>query len=1500
MKSKKRSQIRKGKNSTCKYNDHEKNKKHITERTDDLNLSLTEVEQNISNVKEEENVLVLDKSNELNTIACNEKNIGLEEKENIIVNINKNYVSETTDNISSEFKETEKIIPDINFDKLDKEHNNTKDNIIVNNMKNASDKKSGILTTLSSLSNDEHIKDIDEKEIISENDDKKNELNDNNNNNNNNNIEVTYNIDNKDSETLNSENNFVQGNSLPSPITNENHQDVNSNVNKRKIKKLVEKNPDETNTRKLRKKSVKKNKNDIIYPLNGEIVEQIDCVKKEITNENLELKNEVSFENNEMIVSGIQDENVKNSDFIKNEYNKETKVITESNNELENKKISYNETNLSENDALIVMSEKSLNPYVNNDLENSTGSPMNSFSQSNINTENTLMSNNDIINKVVQEGDVLMDEQESSQLNCANVMNVTSKVIRRRRIRSKKKSVDKDIKGSNEILLLENIENNNAINISGNDRRSTNLYIEGAQANITTTELIQENALAVTFTSERKRRGRKKKDPNNFDFLIEPLSKEKRNSVVVEKRIIPRNNEPRRIRKHDTRGKELYDNMDEHDLNLVHKLSERKSRRSNIVNHLLPFRRSRNFYDTESSDNDNEDRRRHKRRHMNSFERSERVRNNFRRKHLGKEAFLENVDRRLFPNEDFMVKEEFMDNVNSLNTVFNFNHEFLKFLRKVSRFEDINYDAMLKFLGDIQIKLSRSIRDEFPPEFFETHHANESFYAMSHIVDILNNNNEILTKLNQLEYKFYYDYLKNKSIENIYNSNSNSNDKFVNNNKHESVNWNISARDITNESSYRSGQYHNAEEEGGEIFEISRNECNIPSNNSNNEFKDSEDININESRRTGGKDTLANDMKQECDIYVNNDTSHNNNNNNNNYVGDSSSSRTIRHRINRTENTGATNINKTNDQCVDGNDKDNENDDISRRIMELEKEKNHGTLRDDVQNVDATHKLSMQNRINFVCDELNHLIKKTLKSEVETDGSNAFGRRYENISERTLYKDYVSTNLYRTKIVKDDEYTNEGIQGKKVEEDNGKRRRRRRRRRKGEGNNENIVFSLNNNDTKNMEGIMLDKYSDYFRKLNEISPNRIENERNHDNNNREESSCSSSDESSNYNFVCTKRKNENNNNLNKKDISENKEYENNKDKLNLTFECINEVHNEKEENADKNEPNNLSKLKFNNKEDEEFKINKENANMNLDNVLKNDNMKEKNENHNNDENKDNISSDMMECCKVKEEKIDTKNGNNTYFTNNETRKDILEVHELNHKEKDFVNQPNCTLQDIILDNTKNNNENYNLEKGDGVIDDEHAGTTDKEEEDNENITHGDSVLNDNDVVNMNNNTTESERNRRSTHINNNDSLVRIECAHSLRYPTEHQEFHSTQEDFWKTKEFKKNYTDCYNLNIDCNAAIENMTRYEREQTISNLLKDTFNLKDEDYSNLNMDKTQKEILNCLRMISRIKKIFFDECSKMINNQISVLERNYRIPDCSLTLLKNTFGYNENEN
>lgn len=263
---------------------------------------------------------------------------------------------------------------------------------------------------------------------------------------------------------------------------------------------------------------------------------------------------------------------------------------------------------------------------------------------------------------------------------------------------------------------------------------------------------------------------------------------------------------------------------------------------------------------------------------------------------------------------------------------------------------------------------------------------------------------------------------------------------------------------------------------------------------------------------------------------------------------------------------------------------------------------------------------------------------------------------------------------------------------------------------------------------------------------------------------------------------------------------------------------------------------------------------------------------------------------MMECCKVKEEKIDTKNGNNTYFTNNETRKDILEVHELNHKEKDFVNQPNCTLQDIILDNTKNNNENYNLEKGDGVIDDEHAGTTDKEEEDNENITHGDSVLNDNDVVNMNNNTTESERNRRSTHINNNDSLVRIECAHSLRYPTEHQEFHSTQEDFWKTKEFKKNYTDCYNLNIDCNAAIENMTRYEREQTISNLLKDTFNLKDEDYSNLNMDKTQKEILNCLRMISRIKKIFFDECSKMINNQISVLERNYRIPDCSLTLLK----------
>lgn len=272
------------------------------------------------------------------------------------------------------------------------------------------------------------------------------------------------------------------------------------------------------------------------------------------------------------------------------------------------------------------------------------------------------------------------------------------------------------------------------------------------------------------------------------------------------------------------------------------------------------------------------------------------------------------MDRRLFPNEDFMVKEEFMDNVNSLNTVFNFNHEFLKFLRKVSRFEDINYDAMLKFLGDIQIKLSRSIRDEFPPEFFETHHANESFYAMSHIVDILNNNNEILTKLNQLEYKFYYDYLKNKSIENIYNSNSNSNDKFVNNNKHESVNWNISARDITNESSYRSGQYHNAEEEGGEIFEISRNECNIPSNNSNNEFKDLEDININESRRTGGKDTLANDMKQECDIYVNNDTSHNNNNNNNNYVGDSSSSRTIRHRINHTENTGATNINKTNDR----------------------------------------------------------------------------------------------------------------------------------------------------------------------------------------------------------------------------------------------------------------------------------------------------------------------------------------------------------------------------------------------------------------------------------------------------------------------------------------------------------------------------------------------------------------------------------------------------------
>ncbi|SBS97054.1 hypothetical protein POVCU1_035450, partial [Plasmodium ovale curtisi] len=899
---------------------------------------------------------------------------------------------------------------------------------------------------------------------------------------------------------------------------------------------------------------------------------------------------------------------------------------------------------------------------------------------------------------------------------------------------------------------------------------------------------------------------------------------------------------------------------------------------------------------------------------------------------------------RLFPNETFQIKEEFMNNVNNLNTVFNFNEEFLRFLRRVSRFEDIDYDTMLSFLGEIQIKLANTIKQEFSNEHFDSHNVDEAVYAMSHIVDILNNNNEILNKLNQLEYKFYYDYLRNKSLERENNYRANYTDsnialniaripRNINNECCAKILRNSGTRNNCDNVSAVTGQGERNSNCGNVDVEEARKLNEILQCTTNREIDDTYKVpnytNVNNDVYFMGYNHGENyyQVSGNCNV-----DSKKEQNEETSYRQESEYREEEPSRILNTpgerRNVGSflpDMVNKstderqklrrtTNDVCLESrritnwsereeedainkmhNYVDVEGDEITKKINDLQSEFNVNRI--EFQNEHA-HKLIYQNNVDFVCDELNKLIKNTLKNE-DTFYANYSDGRYRNVSERSLYTSYVSTKLYKNSSLLD-----------------GYKEERKERVTIPKSSKNKATNGFKNHCKKEEdrnEKKLMDSYTDYFRRMNDVSSNCI-NERMKDVTNNAGSAntivtgdmsaylhCTEGGGSPNsiavgnahrINIKCTKESGETtpiNVNLPLEELHINRDkhmvrsntcdYPNAFDKCSSREEIIHiGDHSEKIRNnaSERFIIKMKTETKDNTEDDNEGGGTAAGESTNADTTHEGCEMKMNNSksnrttgftsNSNENDKEMSKSSSVFSFFRRNKEKSKHKEGSDSKkstFVPEESSNDKEKKNEI--KIVISVDNRAAVLQE------KGEVANFLCGKrSDTVIFDDIGGKS-KEELKNSSTLTGD-ILDISTCCANNNDREEGVRNERE-HAENSTLNVLVASKNDL--------------------------TNTCGQNVNCTHCISNMKERDCEKTIDTLLKETFHFKDDKLISLKADKTQKEILDCLRMVSKIKKIFFDECTKMINDQICALEKNFRVPNCSLSILKNSFGYSDDK-
>ncbi|SBS88724.1 hypothetical protein PMALA_023610 [Plasmodium malariae] len=1016
--------------------------------------------------------------------------------------------------------------------------------------------------------------------------------------------------------------------------------------------------------------------------------------------------------------------------------------------------------------------------------------------------------------------------------------------------------------------------------------------------------------------------------------------------------------------------------------------------------------------------------------------------------HNNRDSDSTSSTRRLFPNETFQIKEEFLNNVNSLNTVFNFNEEFVRFLQRVSQFEDIDYDTMLSFLNEIQIKLTNTIKQEFSNECFDSHNIEKTVYTMRHVVDIINNNNEILNKLNQLEYKFYYDYLRNRSAEGVTNNFCGGTENNI------AINISRIPRNINNECCAKIQRNNedspiNIEEDNTEHNKIDDEEArklnellhcrnnketddayiipnctNVRTDVYFMNYNDENDCyRLNEAQMLNLSNTcdILNNVKIE-DMYVDENDERTNNESNVLFSSEEIRSQPLQkggdeHYERRSLNKSTDYDDRDEDIEKDVDDDDNNEDvclesrkitnwnereaeeeaanrirddeeynEIARKINDLQKELN--TNRRNFQNEHA-HKLIYQNNVDFVCDELNRLIKQTLKSE-DLYYSNFSKGRYRNVTHRSLYRNYISSKLYRSNSNYMDICKEENMIGAPggvgvAIRNSGYCRN------KDEIHNSNVnIEDKVDENAKENEKTLMDNYANYFRRLNDINSSTSKSKekepwdnsmfsRNSTLDNALNYSCYSSDNKNNsYCSTRMLRKNEYRNKYNidpnvvqnsiiiedktnmnytNTEVSSNtgefnyssneqkssRNFKNStilnnnitKDHLNSVDVCSRDEGTLIKGNTVKNMNDNLNdslhngsvnirsvnvdSVKINIKEEKNDgkEINRE---VKGENEVDKDKRNDDNNNNNNNERSNSSSSNGVKKNNSQEDNKESSMSNVNFFFTRNIESSEQETHD------------NCEKRGNISNNNSNNSCSNSIGNDENTTNVLYTNLEANNKNDNEKISYKEmkniNVMKK--VMNIHENThrilevTGEDINTLNRKYNETiifDDLSRAEneelknCC-TLRNDSldisdlsiqkeENEHYLSNEKDQDKNSrsmqyvliDAKNNLNDTYNQNSNSNRAVNCKEDKECEITIDSLLKETFRLKDDKLMSLKTNTTQKEILDCLRMVSNIKKVFFDECTKMINDQIFALEKNFRIPNCSLSILKNSFGYNE---
>ncbi|SCM12052.1 conserved Plasmodium protein, unknown function [Plasmodium chabaudi adami] len=701
-----------------------------------------------------------------------------------------------------------------------------------------------------------------------------------------------------------------------------------------------------------------------------------------------------------------------------------------------------------------------------------------------------------------------------------------------------------------------------------------------------------------------------------------------------------------------------------------------------------------------------------------------------------------------FVNEPYQIKEEFMNNVNSINTVFNFNEEFINFLKKVNNFDDIDYNSMLSFLGNVQIKLTKSLKEEYSTENFNIHNVDHTIYAMKKIVDILNNNNEILSKLNQLEYKIYCDYYitkKQNSLQELHN-NTDSNGNKQSESEHKDDNYKTVIKD------------ENDSQDNPESVK--------------NKLGNSQ-LNEEEENQTNG--CLEHNKANTNDLKVNDDSG----------------------KICENDKEGA--YQETNNIKDDA----------------------HNNKKEEPSNEYNINKLYFNKNVDFICNQLNEFIKNTLKNEnifysLYSDG------RYHNTSEKSLYKNYVSTKLYkhnniidrskigrREKIILNKLYKNGEICEDII--------------------NRTSKYVDENEPMEEKDQLLLDRYTELFRKMNNINKGH----------------------SNSYNQINKPYNNglqiDQHRLINKDD---NMNFHKNHECNYVCPNCVSDVIND-----------NLTMSKNEVMGKTDMFCMSPNNSTNINNSSHTDIINYSTGNSIVEHNKDMESDEMGTYCNMHDNGVNNineqyKKSNNDHNNDNKNNDNLFECFEgtINQESMDEMSKLNNAETTITCDDLeyKNNPLDKKINEKTNIFDN----NTTKENNENQCLLNNGmgntmSVNDNNESCNL-------------THICNTNS---------------------------------ENICDS---NSCCNNNMNNlnMEQYYYKKNLQSLLTETLNFRDDKLMQMKENKSQKEMLNCLKMVSKIKQKFFDECTQMINNQIFTLEKNFRIPDCSLSMPSNELCYNTN--